>query len=88
MSGEESVGLMRNLGQFVGHVVSGFRSDPRAVRSARVDRIEMHRATEERRGADGVILRRTVIDEVELPADRATHGAGERGAAEKDDHAS
>lgn len=72
MSGEERVGLMRNLGQFVGHVVSGFRSGPRPERGARV---EMSRTSEERRGAEGVILRRTVIDEVEMPAEKNDHAS-------------
>lgn len=77
------MGIMRNLGQFVGHIVAGFRADPRRGSSSGVrgerERHELHRSTQERRGEDGVILRRTVIEEVEMPATPRQ---------EKDNHAS
>ncbi len=56
--------LMRSLGLFVGHVVRGVRSDPEPAESRRI--IASHRVDEEHR--DGVILRRTTIEEIHLPA--------------------
>jgi len=71
--------LMRSLGQFVGHVAKGIRTRPGAdapsadapaapdglpTRRHEVDR----RVEEEHR--DGVILRRTTIEEVEYPDQR------------------
>ena len=49
---------MRSLGEFVGHVVKGLRTNP----AKKVIRKEV----QEERGEDGVILRRTTIEEVEL----------------------
>ena len=53
--------IARSLGEFFGHVVHGVKSDP--ARSA--VRREVNRVVEEQDQGD-VILRRTVIDEVEL----------------------
>jgi hypothetical protein len=55
--------LMRSLGEFFGHVVKGIRTDPAAGR----ERNEVRRTVEEEKRPDGVILRRTTIEEVELP---------------------
>ena len=55
--------LMRSLGEFFGHVVKGIRTDPAAGR----ERNEVRRTVEEEKRPDGVVLRRTVIEEVELP---------------------
>lgn len=56
---------MRCLGEFVGHVLRGVRTDP-----ARAERIEVGRETAEDEGVgpDGrrVIVRRTVVEEVEF----------------------
>jgi len=88
VNGEVTVGLMRNLGQFVGHLVAGIRSDPRAEKR---ERVVVDRRVDERENAEGVVLRRTVIEEVELPG-APTRPASERrpngGAAESNDHAS
>jgi hypothetical protein len=59
---------MRCLGEFVGHIWQGMRAEVAAERSRRV---EIRRETAEHHstasdGRPGVILRRTVIDEVEL----------------------
>ncbi len=72
MSAETAMGLMRNLGQFVGHLVAGFRADPAAGGSGAAPgaRRETRRTVDEARGPEGVILRRTIIDEVEVPAPR------------------
>ena len=60
-------GLMRSLGEFVGHIGRAIRTDP-----AR-ERTEVRRETqvEERDGAEGkVILRRTTIEEMEVRKER------------------
>ena len=50
--------LMRSLGEFVGHIVKGVRADPA--------RKTVRKEVQETRGDDGVILRRTTIEEVEF----------------------
>jgi hypothetical protein len=50
--------LMRSLGEFFGHIFHGIRTDP-AKKSIR-------REVEEQQRDDGVILRRTTIEEVEI----------------------
>lgn len=60
-------GLMRSLGEFVGHIGRAIRSDPAREKS------EVRRETEveERRGEEGrVILRRTTIEEMEVRKER------------------
>jgi hypothetical protein len=64
---------MRSLGEFVGHIVRGFRT-PAEGSQRRVVRTEVN---EERR-ADGLILRRTTIEEVEVP------GRGQRRESTED----
>ena len=66
MTDAAPVGLMRNIGRFVGHIVSGVQSSP--TKSARQ---EVSRSIEQETRPDGVILRRTVIEEVEVPAPSA-----------------
>ncbi len=53
--------IARSLGEFFGHIAHGVRGGP----SASTSRREVNRTVEERDEGD-VILRRTVIDEVEL----------------------
>lgn len=60
-------GLMRSLGEFVGHIGRAIRTDP-----AR-EKTELRRESqvEERQGPDGkVILRRTTIEEMEVRKER------------------
>tara|TARA_B100000900_G_scaffold386426_1_gene376890 strand:- start:403 stop:621 length:219 start_codon:yes stop_codon:yes gene_type:complete len=52
--------IMHSLGAFVGHVVKGIRTDPAAKTTTQV------RRTDETESRDGVVLRRTVIEEVEV----------------------
>ncbi len=60
MTADGDKSLMRSLGEFVGHVVKGIRTDPGPA-----DRTEVRRTVEtEDRG--GVVLRRTTIEEVEI----------------------
>lgn len=49
---------MQSLGEFFGHIARGVKTDP--------TKREVRRTVEEERREDGVILRRTVIEEVEL----------------------
>ena len=60
MTDSDSKSIMRSLGEFVGHVVKGIKTDPTAPQVKEVGRsVE----TEER---GDVVLRRTTIEEVEL----------------------
>jgi hypothetical protein len=54
--------LMRSLGEFTGHIVKAIRQP--AKKETRTIR---HEQTETR--SDDVVLRRTVIEEIEMPAD-------------------
>lgn len=51
--------IMRSLGEFFGHIAHGVRSDP--------TRKEVRRTVEEEERPDGIILRRTTIEEIEIP---------------------
>ena len=53
--------IARSLGEFFGHIVQGVKTDPAAPASRR----EVNRVVREEDQGE-VILRRTVIDEVEL----------------------
>ena len=52
--------LARSVGEFVGHIVEGVKADPSKDRTAEV------RRTVEETTQDGVVLRRTTIEEVEF----------------------
>lgn len=61
--------LMRSLGEFFGHIARGFKSD---VGGGEAQRREVSRSVEEERIATPrgtVTVRRTVIEEVEVPRD-------------------
>ncbi|MBL9148822.1 MAG: hypothetical protein JNM94_09035 [Phycisphaerae bacterium] len=58
MSDDEKKSLMRSLGEFFGHIAQGIKTDP--------TKKEVRRTVEEETRPDGVILRRTTIEEVEL----------------------
>ena len=61
MASDADKSIMRSLGEFVGHVVKGIKSDPAADGSRTEGRRTVE--TEER---DDVVLRRTTIEEVEM----------------------
>lgn len=67
MAADGDKSLMRSLGEFVGHVVKGIRTDPAAER----DRTEVRRTVETEDRGD-VVLRRTTIEEVEIRPPRPT----------------
>jgi hypothetical protein len=52
---------MRSLGEFFGHIVRGVKQP------VVPERREVRRETEERSLPGGVVLRRTTIEEVEVP---------------------
>lgn len=51
--------LMRNLGEFVGHIVKAAQSDPKRQR-------QVVREKEEKDDRGSMILRRTTIEEIEF----------------------
>lgn len=57
--------LMRCLGEFAGHIIKGIKTPAERPRQ------EVSKTCEERT-ENGVTLRRTTIDEIELPDDHAT----------------
>jgi hypothetical protein len=70
-------GLMRSLGEFVGHIARAVKTDPEAG-----DRREVRREVEERPGeVDGrkVTLRRTIIEEVRFEDERPGANGGSAG---------
>jgi len=58
---EQRITRMRGIGRFFGHVWGAVRAP-----AGRSERVEVRRHTDEQR-RDGVIVRRTTIEEVELP---------------------
>lgn len=68
MAGDErkSKPLMRSLGEFFGHVMKGVRTDPAKENDAKGRRTQEVRRTTEEERREGVILRRTTIEEVEF----------------------
>ena len=61
MSNRPDKSIMHSLGAFVGHVVRGIRTDPAANKTRTKTEV---RRTEETEDRDGVVLRRTVVEEV------------------------
>lgn len=61
----EGKGIMRSLGEFVGHIARAVATDPRQNRRTvtRAETFEQPATTVDGRG---VILRRTIIEEVEV----------------------
>lgn len=56
---------MRSLGEFFGHIVKAVRTDPRRqIVSKRIEQQERN----------GMVLRRTTIEEIELPTKRQESG--------------
>jgi len=73
--------LMRSLGEFVGHIVQGARTDPSKEQTQR--RVMRHDVQEEeRRTTEGgkVTLRRTTIEEVEFEGGTDDDQEAKRGA--------
>lgn len=61
--------LMRNLGEFFGHIAKGLRTDLAAPKPAAPKVVTRQTIEEEERQTPQgkVVLRRTIIEEVELP---------------------
>ena len=64
---------MRSLGEFFGHIVRGVKTDPGTVQQTR----EVGRHVEEEH-RDGVVLRRTTIEEIEVRKTDEGHGPAEK----------
>lgn len=77
MSDDEKKSLMRSLGEFFGHIAQGIKTDPAKK--------EVRRTVEEETRPDGVILRRTTIEEVELKRGRKAEGAGSKDEGSRDE---
>ena len=60
MTAPEDPPLARSIGAFFGHIVDAIVSDPN-------ERVEVRKEVTEEQRPDGVVLRRTVIEEVVLP---------------------
>ena len=65
MSDQKKKPLMRCLGEFFGNIAQGIKTNPEAD----VNRTEVNRTVEQHTTDEGVILRRTTIDEVEVRND-------------------
>ncbi|MDZ4829843.1 MAG: hypothetical protein SGJ09_06550 [Phycisphaerae bacterium] len=61
MTKSASKSIFRSLGEFFGHIGQAIRTDP--------TKREVRRTVEEETREDGVILRRTTIEEIELRGD-------------------
>ena len=61
MTAKKDKSLMRSLGEFVGHIVKGVKTDPAKPEGKK----EVRREVEEEDRGD-VILRRTTIEEIEF----------------------
>ena len=75
-------GLMRSLGEFVGHIARAVRTDP-ARPGADPRARQVRREVEERPGeVDGrkVTLRRTIIEEVRFEDERSEQNGGSAGS--------
>ena len=65
MAKEPNKPLLRSLGEFFGHVARGIKTDPtKPTRSVTRETVE-HETRDTPQGK--VVLRRTIIEEVELP---------------------
>ncbi len=86
---DESKGIMRSLGEFFGHIARGIAADPAA--SKRGERTVVSEETTEREEttADGqrVILRRTVVEEVEVLPERGVPPASTGSSAKPEERA-
>ena len=71
MTGQEpKKPLMRCLGEFFGNIAKGVKAKP----GEESERVEVNRTVEETTNEQGVTLRRTIIDEVEVHAPAAGNG--------------
>ena len=72
---------MRSLGEFFGHIVRGVKTDP----AANVQVREVSREVEEEE-KDGVVLRRTTIEEIEIHDSMDTDSAANDAAQKRNEH--
>ena len=72
---------MRSLGEFFGHIVRGVKTD--AGNKAQVKEVSRQVEEEEK---DGVVLRRTTIEEIEIHDPADTQHAAEDAAQKRNEH--
>jgi hypothetical protein len=68
MPSQPDKSLLRSLGEFFGHIAHGIKTDPAKARVVTKKTIE-HESRDTPQGK--VVLRRTIIEEVELPRNDA-----------------
>ena len=72
MASSKDKSIMRNLGEFFGHIIKGVKTDTGKPKNAKPpETVEVRREVEEIE-QDNMILRRTTIDEVEFKSDDNT----------------
>lgn len=72
---------MRSLGEFFGHIVRGVKTD--ASNKPQVKEVSRQVEEEEK---DGVVLRRTTIEEIEIHDSADTQHAAEDAAQKRNEH--
>ena len=81
MAQDEEKTLMRSLGEFFGHIVRGVKTD--ASSKTRVHEVSREIEEEEK---DGVVLRRTTIEEIEIRDSAELESAAEEAAQKRNEH--
>ena len=81
MAQDDEKTIMRSLGEFFGHIVRGVRAD----QSSRPRVREVSREIEEEE-RDGVVLRRTTIEEIEVHDSAELESAAEDAAKKRNEH--
>jgi hypothetical protein len=71
MPAPQDKSLLRSLGEFFGHIAHGIKTDPAKARTVTKKTIE-HESRDTPQGK--VVLRRTIIEEVELPPSAPKQG--------------
>ena len=75
MTQSDDKSIMRSLGEFFGHIVRGVKTDPGQASSERIKEVGRHVEEQHR---DGVVLRRTTIEEIEIREQDKGHEPGGR----------
>lgn len=70
MASSKNKSLMRNLGEFLGHIIKGVKEDPNDLDSAKPRTVHEVRREVEEAERGNMILRRTTIEEIEFKHDQ------------------
>jgi hypothetical protein len=76
MGQNEDKSIMRSLGEFFGHIVRGAKTDPSENDSRQTQEVGRQVQEEHR---DGVVLRRTTIEEIEFDPNQTPPPSVEQG---------